>query len=129
MVSPFARRSLLTLLVAAVIATASVGYLRLAAVPIRTLDEEWYRTPLHCSDVFDAKVQREHRWAILRAQVDHFFAPAYQDSRRIGFLAACRGGEDPLYLEFWADMHVTVVYCWSQKERKFLWKAVEHHDA
>jgi hypothetical protein len=131
MVSPFVRSSLLALLLVAGIAIAGVAYLRLAAVPIRTLDEQWYRYPpsLQCTEVFDAKVQRDHRWAILRAEADHFVAPAYQYGRRLGFLAVCRDAEDPLYFEFWADMHKTVVYCWSQKQGKFLWKAVEDHSA
>jgi hypothetical protein len=129
MVSRPARRWLLALVAVTGIAIVCGVYFRVAAIPVRTLDEAWYHNEFLQRRPVDSKTRTEFRWTIVRAKIDHFVAPASPARRMLEFVNVFRDGDDRVLLRFWGETHIMVVYCWSSRDRKLLWKAIEYHSA
>ena len=125
------RRSAIPLLVCVALVLVFVLYLRSSVVPERELDSDWYHTPHHWRQSLAAPSTS----AVIRAQADHFIDPV-GPRRAIRLVDASSGPSDEVYLRFVArwfhssyDIHALIVYCWSTRERRFIWKAVEDHSA
>jgi hypothetical protein len=129
MVSRSSRRWLLVILAFTAIVIVCGVYFRLVAVPIRTLDDGWYRKEFFERVPVDPETRADFKWTIVRARLDQFVAPAPPARRILEFVNVFRDGEDRVFLRFWGETHVMVVYCWSPTDRKLLWKAIEYHSA
>ena len=133
MVRRIVRLSVVFLLLAAVSAVALLAYFRATAIPIHEFDHAWYNTPREWSETLARTFRSEQRWAVARAEVDHFVSPI-GPSRAIQLYYASPDPSGDTYLRFgscWltssADLHLLPVYRWSSREHRFLWKALEDH--
>ena len=117
----------------AAIALGFVVYFRASAIPAHELDASWYHAQHDWSDSFAKTLSSTHRWAIARAEADHVVSPI-GPSRAIHLVDASPDASGDVLFRFVArfltsssDIHLLVVYRWSSREDRFVWKAIEDH--
>jgi hypothetical protein len=107
--------------------------LRGLAVSTHELDDSWYRTHREWREASALSFLATHRLAVARAEADHFVAPI-GPSRAVRLMDASSDPSGDVFLRFIArhfsgsdNIHLLIVYRWSARERRFIWKAVEDH--
>ena len=125
--------SALALLLLAAIAVGFAIHFRSSAIPAHELDTSWYHDQPDWSDSFAESLRSTHRWAIARAEADHVVSPI-GPSRMIQLVYASPDSSGDVFFRFVArfltsssDIHLLVVYRWSSREHRFVWKAIEDH--
>jgi hypothetical protein len=125
--------SALVFLLFVAIALGFVVYFRSSAIPAHKLDASWYHAQHEWSDSFAKTLRSTHRWAVARAEADHVVSPI-GPSRAIHLVDASPDASGDVFFRFVArfltsssDIHLLVVYRWSSREDRFVWKAIEDH--
>jgi hypothetical protein len=110
-----------------------VVYFRSSAIPAHEFDATWYHAQHDWSDSFAKTLRSTHRCAIARAEADHVVSPI-GPSRVIHLIDASPDSSGDVFFRFVArfltsssDIHLLVVYRWSSREHRFVWKAIEDH--
>jgi hypothetical protein len=122
----------ISLLIVFAVAAAFAVFLAKTPVPFHEFETTWYHTPLQVTEVAAATFCAQHRSAVLRAQCDHFVRPV-GPGRVITLLGATLPDDSgDVFLFFGsafvssdAALHLLPVYCWSEREKRLLWKGLQ----
>jgi hypothetical protein len=123
------------LLLAFVIGIGSfVTYLSASPVPQHEVDDSWYHGKLEVTEALGRSFLAHHRSTVFRAQCDHFFHPvgpgrvmdligasAPDDSGNVFLFFGCRFASGDV------GLHELPVYCWSERQQRFLWKGLQNN--
>jgi hypothetical protein len=124
----------LSLLTIIVIIGGFAAYLYLSLVPFHELDSNWYGAHQQPTEASATSFRARHRLAVLRAEADHLIHPV-RESRVIGLLAASPPDESGDIFLFFGfrfapgdiGLHEFAVYCWSERQQRFVWKGLQNN--
>jgi hypothetical protein len=110
------------------------AYPAVSRVQVREFDSTWYHMHLDVTEAEARAFCAQHRAAVVRAQADHFFHPI-GPGRIIALLgASSRNDSGEVFLFFGsqfvsssAALHLLPVYCWSEREKRLLWKGLQNN--
>ncbi|SRR5260370_25035010 len=113
-------------------AGAFVAYLLASPVPVHEFDSSWYQTHHRVTEALATNFRAQHRWALFRAWADHFVHPI-GPGRIIGLVAASSPDDSgDVFLYFGSafapgdtGLHLLPVYCWSDRQQRLVWKALQ----
>lgn len=110
------------------------AYVCRSPVPLREFDDAWYHTRRGVTEALGRSFLAQHRLAVFRAQADHFVHPIGP-----GRVIALWGASPPndssdVFVYFGSPLvssdtalHLLPVYCWSEREKRFLWKGLQNN--
>jgi hypothetical protein len=121
-----------TIIVILATVAGSIGYLCAFPVPLHELDTAWYHTRRGATEALGQTFLAHHKCAVLRAQADHFVHPV-GPGRVVAILAASPPNDaGDVFVYFGSQfasgdsgLHLLPVYCWSERQQRLVWKALQ----
>jgi hypothetical protein len=109
-----------------------VAYAYRSPISLREFDAAWYHTKRGVTEAVGRRFQAQHRFAVMRAQADHIVHPIGPGRAVVLMGASPPNDSGEVYLYFGsayisstADLHLLPVYCWSEREKRLLWKGLQ----